>query len=75
MSVKIGFGAGHENSAGLMQSIQAAEVDISSIHDVDSASLGDQHIERVNIGHLAVRDMDKARNVATQVEQGVHLHR
>lgn len=58
-----------------MQPVQAAKVDIPSIHDVDGTSLGYQHVERVNIVQLAVRDMDKARNVAAQIEQCVHLHR
>ena len=58
-----------------MQPVQAAKVDIRSIHDVDGTSLGYQHIERVHVVQLAVRDMDKARNVSAQIEQGMHLHR
>ena len=58
-----------------MQPVQAAKVDIPSIHKVDGTSLGYQHIERVHIVQLAVRDMDKARNVAAQIEQCMHLHR
>ena len=54
-----------------MQPAQAAKVDIPSIHDVDGTSLGYQHVKRVNIVQLAVRDMDKARNVAAQIEQFV----
>jgi hypothetical protein len=75
MSVEIGLGASHEEGACLMQPAQAAKVDIPSIHDVDGTSLGYQHVKRVNIVQLAVRDMDKARNVAAQIEQCVHLHR
>src|ERR1700730_13239027 len=67
MGIEIGFGAGHEKSPCLMQSVQAAKVDIPSIHDVDGTSLGYQQIERVNVVQLAVRDMDKARNVAAQI--------
>jgi hypothetical protein len=75
MSMEIGLGAGHEEGACLMQPVQAAKIDIPSIHDVDGTSLGYQHVKRVNIVQLAVRDMDKARNVAAQIELCVHLHR
>jgi hypothetical protein len=68
VSIEIGLGAGHEEGACLMQPVQAAKVDIPSIHDVDGASLGYQHIERMNVVQLAIRDMDKARNVAAQIE-------
>ena len=33
-----------------------------------------QQIESMNIVQLAVRDVDEARDVTTQIEQGVHLH-
>jgi hypothetical protein len=32
-------------------------------------------MSRTDIVHLAVGNMDKARNIAAQVKQGVHLHR
>src|ERR1700731_561561 len=75
VSIEIGLGTGHEEGACLMQPVQEAKVDIPSIHKVDGTSLGYQHIERVHIVQLAVRDMDKARNVAAQIEQSMHLHR
>src|ERR1022692_3479653 len=40
MSIEVGFGTGHEKSAGLMQPIQTAEIHIAAIHDVDGTSLG-----------------------------------
>ena len=58
-----------------MQSMQAGEIDVASIHDVDGARFGEQHIERMNIVQFAVRDVNETRNIATQVEQRVHLHR
>jgi hypothetical protein len=57
-----------------VQRIQAGEVDIPAIHHVDRAGFGDQHVKRMNIMQLAVRDMDEAWNIAAQIEQRVHLH-
>ena len=37
-----------------MQHIQAGEIDIPAIHDIDGAGFGQQHIERVHIVQLAV---------------------
>ena len=54
--------------------MQAGEIDVAAIHDVDGG-LREQQIERVNVVQLAVRDVDEARDVAAQIEQRVHLHR
>ena len=74
MCVKVGFGASYEKGTSLMQHIQSGEVDIPSIHDVDRAGLGQDHIESVHIVQLSVGNMDKTRDVATQIQQCVHLH-
>ena len=39
----------HEEGAGLMQHMQAGEIHIASIHDVDGTRFGNKHIERMNI--------------------------
>src|SRR5882757_1792016 len=58
-----------------MQRVKAREIDVAAIHDVDRARFGEQQIEGVNVVQLAVRDVDEARDIAAQIEQGVHLHR
>src|SRR5260370_37090392 len=58
-----------------MEYIKEREVDVAAIHDIDGARFGEQQIEGVNVVQLAVRDVDEARDVAAQIEQGVHLHR
>jgi hypothetical protein len=74
MSVQIGLSPCDEEGARLVQHMQAGKVDIAAVHHVDRAGFGDQHIKRMNIVQLAIRDMDKAWNVAPQIEQRVHLH-
>ena len=43
--------------------------------DVESAGFWNQLIEDVDIVQLAVADVNEARNVATQTQQRMHLHR
>ena len=64
-----------EEGPGLVQHIKAGKVDVATIHDVDGSGFRQEHIEGMNVVQLAIRDVDKTRNVAPQVEQRVHLHR
>lgn len=64
-----------EEGAGQMQHIESGEIDIAAIHDVDGTWLGKQQVESVHIVQLAVGYGDKAWDIATQIEQGVHLDR
>jgi len=75
MGIHVRFGTGDEEGAGQMQPMEPDEIDIAAIHHVDGARFREQQIERVDIVQLAVRDMDEARDVAAQIQQGVHLHR
>src|SRR3546814_6122481 len=57
----------------LMQDIQAFEVQIAAVHDVDGTSFRQQQVEDTDIALFAVADVDKGRDGATQVEQRVQL--
>ena len=72
-SIHIGFGAGHEESARLMQSIETSEVQVASVHDIERPSLDRHEVQHVDFVHLAVADMDKRWDCAPQVQQGVQL--
>ena len=69
------LGTRDEEGPGLVQHIKAGKVGVATIHDVDGSGFRQEHIERMNVVQLAIRDVDKTRNVAPQVEQRVHLHR
>ena len=75
MGLHIRLGPGHEEGSDTMHRMKADEIDIAAIHDVDGTGFGEQQVERMDVGHFAVRDMDEARDVALQIAQGVHLHR
>ena len=75
MSIDVRLGTRDEEGPGLVQHIKAGKVDVATIHDVDGSGFRQEHIEGMNVVQLAIRDVDKLRNVAPQVEQRVHLHR
>ena len=61
VGVKVGLGAGHKESPGLMH-MEAAAVDIPAIHRVDGSGLRQRHIERMHIAQLAVEDVNKVQD-------------
>jgi len=73
--IEIGFGAGDEEGASLIERVEPFEVEISAVHDIDGAGLDDQPVERVHVMQLSVGNMDEAGDGAAQVEQRVQLDR
>ena len=72
---QIPLGARHKEAACLVQAMQSGEVEIAAIHDVERASLGNDLVENIHIVQLAVADVDKAGNIAAQVEQRMQFDR
>ena len=71
----IGLRSRDEEAAGLMQCIEALEVQVSAIHHVEGTRLGHKQVEDVDIVELAIADMDEGGNGAAQIEQRVQFHR
>ena len=64
-----------EECSRLVQGIEAIEVGVPPVHHIESSGLGDQEVEHIDLVQLAVRNMDKARNTAPQIEQRVQPNR
>src|SRR5712692_9395174 len=73
LNLKIRFTASHEEAARLVEAIKAFKVQEATIHDVESAGLGQQLVEDVDLMHLAITDVEESRNVAAQIQQRVQL--
>ncbi len=73
--LQIGFGTRDEESLGLMQDIEPSEIDITAIHDIETAGLESQLIENIHIPQLAVRDVNEGRNRSAQIEQRMQFYR
>src|SRR5206468_11461699 len=68
-----GCGAGYKEAFGLVQPVKQFEIDVSSVHDVESARLGQQQVQNVDIVQFAIADVKERRDVAAQVQQCVQL--
>src|ERR1035438_4235134 len=73
LGLEVRLGACDEETASLVQAVQSLEVEVAAIHHVIGTSLWQQQVECIDIVHLAVGDVNKARNVAAQIQQSVQL--
>ena len=73
LGFEVGFGAGDKEAFRLVQPIKPFEVDVSSVHNVESAGLGQQQIQNVDVVQFAIADVEKRRDVAAQVQKRVQL--
>ena len=68
LGFEIGLGAGDKETLRLVQLIKPIEIDVTSVHDVESAWLGHQQIENVDVVQFAVADVNERRDVASQIQ-------
>jgi len=73
-SAEIGFGPSNEEGAGLMNSVKAAEIEVTAIHDIDGPDSDDQVVEDIDIVDVSGGCDHHRRNAAMQVRQGMHLY-
>ena len=73
LGIEVFLGARDEETASLVQGVQPLEVEVPAIHQVVGSWLGQERIEHVDLVHLAVGNVNKARDIAAQTEQGVQF--
>ena len=69
--VEVGFGPGDEEGLGGFEAMQASEVEIAAIHQVDGAGFDRELIEHGDVVRFALRNVDETRNAPPEIEQGV----
>ena len=69
----VGFGADHEEGRAESEDVEALEIDVAAIHDVERAGLRQNLVEHVDVVHFAVCNADKRWDIATQVQQRMHF--
>src|ERR1035438_1699348 len=69
------FGAYYEEGQRERERMKPLEINIATVHHIESPSLYRQFVEDVDVMHLAVGNANECGDVAAQVEQGVHFHR
>jgi hypothetical protein len=67
------FGTRDEESHARLEAVKSSEIDIAAIHGVEGARFDREMVESVNIVHFAVGNVDKTRDVAAQIDQGVEF--
>ncbi len=71
--IEIAFGANDEECEALREGIQAAEIDVGAVQDIERARLQHEIVEDVHVVGFSFRDADKTRDIATQVYQCVQF--
>jgi len=71
--LKIRFGSGDEERPALMKSIEPGVVQISSVQDVERTRLERENVEDSNIVRFPFCYIDKGRDGASQVEEGMEF--
>src|SRR5438552_9408496 len=66
--------ADDEEGGGQSELIEALEMNVTAIQDVERARFQAQAIELTDIADAAVRDLDNGGNVAVQVQHGVQFN-
>ena len=54
-----------------MENIEARKIEIATIHHIDGAGFGNEVVQDVEVVNIALGNLDKAGNVAAQIQQGV----
>jgi hypothetical protein len=56
-----------------VQGAQPGEIGEAPIHNVKAASFWDEDVKHVDLVHLAIRDMNKGRNIPPEVKQSMEF--
>ena len=71
--IEVGFGANDEEREALREGIQAAEIYVAAVHDIECSRLQNQLVEDIDVMRFSIRDADKTRDISTQVYQCVQF--
>src|ERR1700674_1475778 len=69
----VGFGAYDEEGRAEREDIQALEIHVAAIHDVECPGLRQNLVEDIDVVHFAAGNADERGDVAVQIQQCVHL--
>ena len=69
----VGLGADDEERGAAVEDVETAKVQVAAVHDVEGAGFGQEQVEDLDIVQFAVGDVDKGRDTAAQVKQGMQF--
>lgn len=71
--VQVAFGAQDEESRAFGEGVQAAEIRIAAVHDVEGPGLDGQVVQRGYVRDATAGNMHKTRDIPAEVDQGVQF--
>lgn len=72
---KVALGACDEEGMSLMYPVEAGEVHIGAIHNIDGACLDKKSVEEMDVVYFAMCHVDNHGDVAPEVQKGMELDR
>ena len=75
LGVRVAFGIGHTEGAGPIHLVKTSKVYVSLVHAVERDRHQDQDVRNIYHVNLAIADLTQGKNRASEVQQGVLLHR
>ena len=64
----VGLGADDEEGGGLVEGVEAVEVEVAAVHDVEGTGFGQEQVKDLDIVQFAIGDVDKRGNTAFKVK-------
>ena len=75
LKLRVRFGPCDKERSTLREDIKAGKIQVTPIEDVKGARFGQQLIENIDVVYAGRSEMNKGRNAAAQVEEGMQLDR
>jgi len=69
----VGFGAHYEEGGAQGEEEEAFEIQVRAVHDVESTGFRHDLVQDIYVVHSTLGNADKRGDIATQVQQGMHL--
>src|SRR5207248_2945081 len=70
----IRFSAHNEEGRAECEDVEALEIHVAAIHDVERSGFRGNLVENIDVVHFAVGNADKRGDIAVQVQQRVHFY-
>ena len=68
-ALQIGFGPDKKEDGSLREVVQSGKIQITAIHDIESAGFQGDEVEAVDFVKLAIGDVDKRRNASAEIQK------
>ena len=64
----VGLGPDDEECGGLVEGVEAVEVEVAAVHDIEGAGFGQEQVKDLDIVQFPIGDVDKRGNTAFKVK-------